>query len=134
MTRRQFVFVATLMATVGWAKASFWKRRFEEVLLGDPTQEGVTMDLRNSLNGIFSNAEAPRLLGERYLNDYPDGRTGSLALAEYLRQTGVPTSEGVKRMLAQKCESDFYRGDLVSIDGVLLARTEAEACALTILL
>ena len=133
MTRRQFVFLTVLLAAVGGVDTSFWRRRADG-LRAFSNKALTGSEIRKNLLGIFSNAESPRQIGARYLTLYPDEATRSLMLAEDLKGTRVRTSGALRQVLAQKCESDFLNGDLVSIDGFLLARTEAEACALTVLL
>ena len=92
------------------------------------------VEAKRCLLGLFSDLETPRFLGTRYLELYPQEAQRALILATQIQTAQTRTSNELRKLLARKRECDFRNGDVVIIDGWLLARTEVEACALTVLL
>jgi len=91
-------------------------------------------EIKECLLELFTDQDAPGLLGQRYLDLYPHHRARALLLAMRIQSVRPQTSWALKRMLTRQRESDFQNGETVLVDGWLLARSEVEACALTILL
>ena len=56
--------------------------------------------------------------------DFPDRLLGSAA------RTPVRTADQMRRHLRSLCDADFATGDTVTLDGWIMARSEAEAIAL----
>jgi hypothetical protein len=133
MTRRQFLCVVALLSTFGRVAFSFAQKRPDRVGT-EPELPMTRSEIRQCLHGVFSDPDSPRVLGRRYLDLYPHEQDRSLLLAEYIQSARVRTSDVLRTILAHKCEADFKNGEMVMIDGFLLARTEVEACALTVLL
>lgn len=78
-------------------------------------------------------------LGEAYLRAHPEERDVDVLL-QGLAQAGVRESGGdgpaggrLRRALASAARADFVAGDTVDVDGWLLSRTEARACAVACL-
>lgn len=90
--------------------------------------------IKQHLLELFSDQDAPRLLGKRYLDLFPHHRTHAFLLAKRIQSVQPQTSMALKKMLTRRCECDFHSGKIVIIDGWLLAQTEVEACALTAIL
>ena len=96
---------------------------------------GDDRDLGGDIARIFRNAKDPRSIGRCYLATYPEEAAGARRLAEELRreQGRLPGREGVRRALADWRRQDLEDGMVVVVGGWVLARTEARACALTVL-
>jgi hypothetical protein len=90
--------------------------------------------LRECLFGLFGDLDSARSIGKRYLALYPNGKDRALLLAEHIQIAQLRTSGELIKVLAGKRELDFQNSKTVLIDGWILARTEVEVCALTVLL
>lgn len=121
---------ATLIGTFSWLACANWLPRFQI------TRERAypVANMKRVLLELFTDQDAPRLLGKRYLELYPQHRTHAFLLAKRIQSVQPPTTMALKKMLTRLREANFYNGETVIIDGWLLARTEVEACALTFLL
>jgi len=130
MTRRKFLLSVTLISTLFGLSCSSWVAS-----LGYSREYGrKASNIRTCLFGLFSDLDPARSLGKRYLDLYPQGTQRALILAEHIQSAQLRTSNELKKMLVRQRELDFQNGRTVLIDGWLLARTEVEVCALTILL
>lgn len=131
MTRRKFLLSATLMGTLfGLVSCSSLLAS-----LGFSREHGTTVpEIRPWLFGLFGDLDSAQSLGKRYLDLYPQEAQRALLLAAHIQSAQPRTSSELKKMLARERELDFRTSRTVIIDGWLLARTEVEACALTILL
>src|SRR5680860_850446 len=130
MTRRSFLLSATAIGTFCWLSYSQWLTLFH---ISDEPAMPVE-EIKRRLLELFTNQDAPRILGKRYLDLYPHYRTDAFLLAKRIQSVRPQTSMALKKMLTRQRESDFHNGKTVIIDGWLLARTEVEACALTVIL
>jgi hypothetical protein len=74
-------------------------------------------------------------LGKRYLAEYPDDRDVDRWVAEMLGRTGgcCRDREELVLVTAERVRADFAAGQTVSIQGWILARTEARLAALAAL-
>ncbi|MCA9422103.1 MAG: hypothetical protein KC592_13860 [Nitrospira sp.] len=129
MTRRHFLLAATAIGAFSWLSCAHLITRFR---IPGKTMPSAT--IKQHLLELFSDQDAPRLLGKRYLDLYPHHRTHPFLLAKRIQSVQPQTSMALKKMLTRQCESDFHSGKTVIIDGWLLAQTEVEACALTVIL
>ena len=130
MTRRKFLLSVALMGTLFGLSGTSWLSG-----LGFCGEHGrKDQKLRQCLLGLFGDLDSPRSLGKRYLDLYPQGTERALLLAANIRSAQLRTSRELKKMLARQRELDFRNNRTVLIDGWILARTEVEVCALTILL
>ena len=130
MTRRKFLLSVTLMGTLFGLSCSSWL-----VGLGFSREYGRTKQkLREGLFGLFGDLDSARSIGKRYLDLYPNGKDRALLLAERIQIAQLRTSGELLKVLARKRELDFQNRETVLIDGWILARTEVEVCALTVLL
>ena len=81
--------------------------------------------------------DAPRVVGDWYLDRYPRERDARY-LKSALRRAipGFPEpgesfeQAALRAGISDSCARDFEQGDVVSIGGWLLARTECRLCAL----
>ena len=78
---------------------------------------------------------AARALGERYLEIEPAERSAEWLAGELFGDVSLPTTDlqgrdRLKRRIRAGCARDFRHGDLVLVEGWLLARTEARLLAL----
>jgi len=121
---------ATAIGTFSWLTWAHWLPRFHT------SQKGAmpVVAIKGCLLELFTDQEAPRFLGQRYLDLYPHQRARALLLAKRIQSVRPQTSGALKQMLTRQREADFQNGETVLVDGWLLARSEVEACALTILL
>jgi hypothetical protein len=86
------------------------------------------------LSNILTDQSGARLIGKVYLSAYPDERNKTLILKDLLGPTKFYGPEDLKRRIAKCREQDFLKGEVVVVDGWILARSEARAAALTVLL
>jgi hypothetical protein len=91
-------------------------------------------EIRRALTTIFTQASASKAIGHKYLTKYCDE-----ASAEYLwrmiRGSSTLSSPGdLKTHLRRLREKNFEEGEIVILDGWILARIEARACALVALI
>ncbi len=86
------------------------------------------------LVSLFSDLEAPLAVGRRYLELYPDEADRARLRAGLIGPARPLDREALRARLARRCGQDFRDGNTVIVDGWVLARTEARACALAALL
>jgi hypothetical protein len=86
------------------------------------------------LCGLFRDPRPARAIGIAYLARDPQARAEALALAGSLRSHSLGSRRAGLRFLRERIEQDQRADRLAVVDGWLLAKTEAEACALTVLL
>ena len=91
--------------------------------------------LGREITRIFRDREAARSVGRCYLASHPEEVAGARLLAAELgrQQLSPPAGEGLRRALADRRRQDFEDGAVVVVGGWVLARTEARACALTVI-
>ena len=102
-----------------------------------PVLSAVTADERTAaLRGLLPrDFRAARALGERYLESEPAERSADWLAGELfgdpsLLTTDLQGRDWLKRRIRARCARDFRQGDLVLLEGWLLARTEARLLAL----
>lgn len=130
MTRRVFLLSVSVLGIFSWLTCAHWPPRYQ-VSGGQAMPFG---ELKRSLLELFTDQNSSRLLGKRYLDLYPHHRARAILLGKRIQSLQPQTSTDLKRMLSRQRESDFQNGETVLVDGWLLARTEVEACALTVIL
>jgi DNA-binding IclR family transcriptional regulator len=74
------------------------------------------------------------LIGKAYLAAYPDERDRRLILKELIGPTKLRGPGDLRRRIAQRRQQDFIQGAVAVVDGWILAKSEARAAALTVLL
>lgn len=86
------------------------------------------------LSNVLTNKSGARLIGKVYLSAYPDERNKTLILKDLLGPTKLHGPDDLRRRIAKRREQDFIEGEVVVVDGWILAKSEARAAALTVLL
>lgn len=82
---------------------------------------------------VFADLEAARAVGRAYLAGDPRAAAGAARLADALAAAAAAHGpEGARRRVAALRESALRRGDVVLVDGWVLARAEAELCVLAL--
>ncbi len=71
------------------------------------------------------------VIGERYLVQFPD--ESSVAVLSQLVDLPRPGAPGAFAAARDRLREELARGEVVSVDGWVLARTEARLCALVAL-
>ena len=88
----------------------------------------------NSFRDLFTDLGPPREIGTLYLQSF--SQEGSCAFLKKAITGDIRLRDvnQLRTLLAQKREHDFRTGDIAIVDGWILSRTEARACALMALL
>lgn len=86
------------------------------------------------VEGVFSDPGGARAVGRRHLAGDPDAEAAARDLGARLRAARPADPAELRRILAGYRQGDVARRDVVLVDGWVLLRTEAEACALLALL
>ena len=86
------------------------------------------------LSNVLTDQSGAHLIGKVYLSAYPDDRNETLILKDLLGSTRLHGPDDLRRRIAKRREQDFMEGEVVVVDGWILARSEARAAALTVLL
>jgi hypothetical protein len=109
-----------------------------EIALAAPTSGGsrtagqAHQPLARALRTILGDPDAARALGRAYLGREPGAVHGVMELARDLMAAAARGPEAVRRRVAMRRECDWRAGNVVVVDGWVLARTEAELCTLTL--
>ena len=74
------------------------------------------------------------MIGKAYLATYPDERDRTLVLTELFGPAKLRGPGDLRRRIAMRREQDFIKGEVVVVDGWILAKSEVRAAALTVLL
>ena len=83
---------------------------------------------------LFTDLGPPRDIGHRYLQSFPQERKRAFLKSAVTGDKQVQDARQLRTLLAQKREHDFRNGNIAIVDGWVLSRTEARACALVALL
>lgn len=118
-SRRRF------LAAIGLAPAWSWFL---------PANASASRPPSDVLISMFSDLAAPLGIGRAYLRDHPGEQDADLLLRQVFGAVSPPDSSTMRAHLADRRREDFTRGRTVCLDGWVLGRTEAQACALTCLL
>jgi hypothetical protein len=130
MTRRKFLLSGTLITGVFASLTTPY---------GLPRSRSARVfslakaNIEHSLRELFSDIDAARGLGKRYMDLYPR-EAQRIVLLDKLLLSAPGTSRELKTIISREREYDFRDNRTIIIDGWLLARTEVEVCALTIML
>jgi hypothetical protein len=91
----------------------------------------------DSIAGLFSDSEAARAVGLRYLAYFPaeaDREWLWRMLSANLKYHPSADPDSLGGALGNQCRQEFMAGSTVLVDGWILARSEARVCALLALL
>ena len=86
------------------------------------------------LSKVLTDESGARLIGKAYVSAYPNERDRLLILKDLLGPAKLRGPEDLRRRIAKRCQEDFIKGQVVVVDGWILAKSEARAAALTVLL
>ena len=127
--RRSFLVSAIVVALLPWlAKPSF-------AACGPRGPRGAARTkAERCLVSLFSDLDAPRAVGGRYLALYPAEADRAALRAGLIDSAWTLDRKALRAWLVRRCTQDFRNGNTVIVDGWVLARTEARACALVALL
>jgi hypothetical protein len=124
-TRRSFSFSFVAVALTSW--------------LNKPSQAafGHSADMWAAANqcllSLFRDIDAPRALGDRYLAIYPADTNRRTLGADVFGTAKTVDPQSMRTHLARRVSQDFTDGNTVIVDGWVLARSEARACAMVAL-
>jgi hypothetical protein len=91
--------------------------------------------LHKAMLAVFRNQDAACTIGKRYLADHPEeGDWKRLADDLFGREPLRRSARGVRGILTRRRHDDFANDRCVLVDNWILARAEAQACALVVLL
>ena len=125
----------TLLVSAISAAFSLWLSRPSVAALGARRARGtVKTDTERCLIGLFSDQDAPRAVGRRYLEMYFHEGDRAWLLKALIGAARPQSPEALRTELASRRRHDFWEGNIVIVDGWVLSRTEARACALTALI
>ena len=83
---------------------------------------------------LFTDLGPPRDIGHHYLQSFSQERNCAFLTRAITGEAQLQDARQLRTLLAQKREHDFRTGDIAIVDGWILSRTEARACALVALL
>jgi hypothetical protein len=86
--------------------------------------------IRRTLGAILSRELTLQTIGRRYLSAYPEEADVDHLRRALVGQSAAPHTDQLEARLAQLRQQDFEGGEIAIVDGWILARTEARACAL----
>jgi hypothetical protein len=90
--------------------------------------------VKHFLSNVLTDERSARLVGKAYLSVSLDERDGISILKDLLGPARLRGPNDLRRRIARRREQDFMVGDVVVVDGWILAKSEARAAALTVLL
>lgn len=85
------------------------------------------------LVALFTDREDARAVGRAFLATHPAEADRARLLAALAGLEQIQTPTGLRQAFAGFRERDFQAGDIVIVDGWVLARCEARLCALVAL-
>jgi hypothetical protein len=97
--------------------------------LGLPVRSGAAAD---DLGPLFADRRAAAAIGRAYLQAHADATPSVRAHVTAALQSGDPDLP-LRTRFRQRVGQDFADGNVVTIDGWMLSRTEAQACAVVCL-
>jgi hypothetical protein len=127
-SRRQFLRRASALFLAG--SAGGWVLRWPG---SGPGEVGDDLGSMRLLGDLFRDLEKARSLGRRYLASHPEAEAGARRLAELLLRVGPSGRAELARLLERRRQRDFERDRVVVLRGWVVAETEAQMCALTVL-
>lgn len=121
MTRRNFILslAASWLCTFG---------RFAAATVDLPTRHMSEAErLKRAVEALFADPDAARQVGAEYLAGFPDVACGALERISLAVSGSARVS--LRSWLNRQKQTDFASGRSVIIDGWVLARCEADLCA-----
>jgi hypothetical protein len=96
-------------------------------------RELVRRHIGRTLILILSEEVTPQTLGRSYLSLYPEDADVERLWTALVGSRAPAEADRLERRLAELRRRDFEDGEIAIVDGWVLARTEARACALMVL-
>jgi hypothetical protein len=129
LTRRQALRIGLLPLAL-WAMPRLWV-----VSLVAPC-DSATEQIRSWdwFRALFTDLRPPRALGRSYLELFSQERDRAFLQSAIIGTKRPRDVNHLRALLAQRREHDFRTGDVAIVDGWVLSRSEARACALIALL
>ena len=90
----------------------------------------IRRHIARTLRPIFNKEFTPQTIGLRYLSLYPEEADVDRLWTALVGSPAPARTDELKMRLAQLRQRDFEDGEIAIVDGWILARTEARACAL----
>lgn len=100
----------------------------------EPAPDDLSSHMRDLLGEIFGDRAAAQALGEAYLRRYPTRPESAEVMKDLLADHSPRDAAALGRLVTERRVRDFREGRTVVLDGWVLARSEAQLCALTVLL
>ena len=93
-----------------------------------------TLALQTLLLALFEKPEGARVVGQRFLNLYPNEAQLRFLMSKIFQGGDVPRNEcQLRAYLDMRKRLDFENAQVVSVDGWVLSVTEARVCAVVAL-
>jgi hypothetical protein len=92
-----------------------------------------TVDVAGGVMALFDDLSGARALGNQYLRAHTEEANLGILLDLLGAESGTIELDALRRKIAQRVADDFLVGRIVHVDGWVLARTEARACAIAAL-
>lgn len=128
MKRREFL-LSSILTTLGFSVISPVSSRSLSRLGAPSTGSCSATDSLRELRALFSNPEHAKAIGKAYLSTPNTAHcrdTLARAAGLDLRSPHIPMREHIR----DRSGKDFARGETVIVNGWVLSKTEASACAL----
>ena len=122
--RRRFLQAGAAFALLGWLDALAPLRAF-----AGPRAERAP-ELARELAALFRSPEPARALGRRILALHPEAGDARRLRARLGAAAAAGDAGALRERFAELRSRDFARARIVRVDGWVLARCEAEVCAL----
>jgi hypothetical protein len=120
------------LISLALAPVFFWRPGWQRDSLGTGGRQ--IRIVKHFLSNVLTDERSARLVGKAYLSAYLDERDGISILKDLLGPARLRGPNDLRRRIARRREQDFMVGDVVVVDGWILAKSEARAAALTVLL
>ena len=127
--RRQF-----LVSGVSSILVPYFSEFWAFALLGDTRKDVIPANTKFNLMDLFVDVNAPVTIGQKYVKQYPLEANISRLIKSIFGSRYPRDSKMLKISLSERISDDFRKGNIVIIDGWILARTEGRICALTAVL
>jgi len=98
------------------------------------TDSSLNRQIARDIAALFTDLQAARDLGRAYLGGLPLSRHPGVLLTELKLDAKSAPTESLQSRVDALRTADFQSGLTVDVNNWILARTEAELCALTLLL
>lgn len=126
LIKRRFFLISLAVFPLFLWRPFRWLRTYE-----DKIEIG---NVKHCLLHLFTDQSGARLIGNAYLAAYPDERDRTLILNDLIGPGALCGPDALRCRIEKRRTQDFLKGEVVVVDGWILAKSEARAAALTALL